>query len=70
MTEPAADDPARLTDAAHPTGDAHPGDGTVGEHPAHGETDALRTAAHGREAAAAAADVSDDAPVPQETPEP
>jgi hypothetical protein len=51
-------------------GDATPGDGTVGERPAHGEVDALRTARYGRESAAAAANLSDDTPTPQETHDP
>jgi hypothetical protein len=71
------DDAAGLTDAERGDGpvdaeagsdDAVPGDGTVGEPLEHGDVDAVRTVVHGRETAAAKADLSDDIPTPRETP--
>ena len=48
-------------------GDATPGDGAVAHDPPD-EPDAMRTAAYGREAAAARADTSDERPTPTATP--
>ena len=48
-------------------GDSHPGDGAV-EHDPPNQPDAMRTAATGRESAAARADISDDRPTPTATP--
>jgi len=53
-------------DAALP-GDSVPGDGTV-EHDRSDVPDAMRTAATGRETAAARADTSDDKPTPTAAP--
>jgi hypothetical protein len=47
--------------------DRRPGDGSV-RHDPPDEPDAMRTAAHGREAAAARADLSDDRPTPAASP--
>jgi hypothetical protein len=67
------DDAAELTDGVAAVNDGTPGDGTAGdgtagEPTAHGDVDALRTAVRGRETDAAEANLSDEAPTPQETP--
>lgn len=65
-TPGADDDPAPDPDEPLP-GDTVPGDGSVAhDHP--GQPDAMRTAAVGRETAAARADLSDDRPTPTATP--
>ena len=61
------DDAADLVAASVDPGDAVPGDGSVGPGPEYGDADAMRTAAHGREEAAARDDTSDDTPTPTET---
>jgi hypothetical protein len=60
------DDLTANTTGARP-GDAAPGDGAVAHDPPDAP-DAMRTATHGREAAAARADTSDERPTPTATP--
>jgi hypothetical protein len=62
-----ADDAADGDRLADELPDVLPGDGTIEPHGSTESPDALRTAVHGREAAAAAENTSDNAPQPTET---